>query len=789
MTYEEGSSTITSPSAIEDNEQVNNPRAQEKEMKDLLEITKGSLIKEKPRVPMNEEVMQEVLKEESDAEFEKMKDVDDMIAEMCLSKEAKESLKIQKLKRIYRELGTTLKNSKDLEAYRVETTLEAYENASELKEAPYSSIIAKSIQVGETPRLLSNRKPADQMVDIEEVKGQAELRIEFNNQSNYVPKGINDTFLPKRWNVYDSMYKEHTKYRQGRHFEEYIDLIGTGSQEGVDLREKRMRIEIATLVKLQENFHHWIFNYLSNKVQELKKSLQDKSGLEKSCSNRPNNETNKGNQLKQSESSSLMDAVEDLDLLVENPAKNLVCCLCKQRGERKISGRIIPFQGLLSVHVNCAFWSTEVFEATDGAMMNFFFAYKRAKGVKCSYCGKAGASLGCNLKKCHANYHFICAVSQQAAFLPNKIMYCRQCAKNKDYTPGVCPELNQKRRLYIAKNNTLFANANDMGDGMVERWKPFGYESFNRVGNLTVIRLSKKLDKILSGNQREASLLANLDGYMSLRITWNVFDLNNLSAGLPFFASKGYYLCCGTSTRAMTVKVYPRASVNIIRPHLPHYMVLGQAPEIDNKEIRPIAEKDAREIQTIWLSGIKKHLPKFSLENISLTSDDFVGINKFPISAWHSLNVKNAEVVLYSSAQTESVKAVSGTSKRDTNGPKQTHPMFIGRLKEETFDDIISLNTEIGTQSTKYISYKRSQPSPFAGKIGVHSTGAPIAPGKFSRKGKLKEAVTESKNPKTNVRDVDLPIGMKYRNYRQMIKAVEVAPSRIHKNGLFATEE
>eukprot|EP00826_Nyctotherus_ovalis_P005350 TRINITY_DN11207_c0_g2_i11.p1 TRINITY_DN11207_c0_g2~~TRINITY_DN11207_c0_g2_i11.p1 ORF type:complete len:759 (-),score=214.09 TRINITY_DN11207_c0_g2_i11:267-2543(-) len=758
-------------------------------MKDLLKITKDSIQREKVQMPMNDQVMQEVIKEESDSDFERMKDVSEGVIGMCLNKEAKESWRVQRLKGMYKELGMSFKDAKGLDKFKVESVLEACENESEVKDTPYPSLIAQAIQAGGSLRALaSNKETVERMADVEEVKGkpQTELRVSFRSKEKFVPKGINDTFLPKRWNVYDSLYKGHPKYRQGRQFEEYISLIGNGSQESDDIRERRMRIEIATMVKVQENFHHWIYNYLSNKVQELKKSLHNKSGLEKTSSHKVADDVNKAGQLRQLEGASLIDIVDELDPIVENPAKNLVCCLCKQRGERKLSGRIIPFQGLLGVHVNCAFWSTEVFETTDGALVNFYFAYKRAKGAKCNFCGKVGASLGCSSKKCHNNYHFICALSQQAAFLPSKVMYCRQCAKNKGHTAGLCTELSQKRRFYIAKNNTPFANANDMVDGMIERWKPFGYESFNRVGNLTVIHLSKKLDKILSGNHREAFLLANLDGYMSLRITWNIFDLNSLSAGLPFFASKGYYLCCGSNTRSMTVKVYARPSVNIVRPHLPPYMVLGQF-EADTKEAKMIAEKDAREIQSLWLGEIKKHLPNFSLENISLSAEDFVGVNKFPIPAWHLLNTKNAEVVLCSCAQAEQVKPAAATSKRDTNASKQTHPMFVGRLKEETFDDIIGLNMEIGSKSTKYISYKRSQPSPFTGKIGVRDSSIP--PSKFSRKGKVKEVATESKNSKTNIREADLPIGMKYRNYRQMAKTVEVAPSRIHKNGLFATEE
>jgi len=38
-------------------------------------------------------------------------------------------------------------------------------------------------------------------------------------------------------------------------------------------------------------------------------------------------------------------------------------------------------------------------------------------------------------------------------------------------------------------------------------------------------------------------------------------------------------------------------------------------------------------------------------------------------------------------------------------------------------------------------------------------------------------------------KEIDLPIAMKYRNYREQPKKVDVGPSKIHRNGLFVLEE
>ena len=128
--------------------------------------------------------------------------------------------------------------------------------------------------------------------------------------------------------------------------------------------------------------------------------------------------------------------------------------------------------------------------------------------------------------------------------------------------------------------------------------------------------------------------------------------------------------------------------------------------------------------------------------------------------------------------------------------PQSDYNRFVGDLREDTFERIIKMNEEMGSKTVRSIKYKRINSPAFIGKIGVREVGsvveeakAGVPGGKIPKRIKTKELGYESKNVKTNVKDIDLPIAMKYRNYRKMPKKVEVAPSRIHKNGLFATED
>ena len=374
-----------------------------------------------------------------------------------------------------------------------------------------------------------------------------------------------------------------------------------------------------------------------------------------------------------------------------------------------------------------------------------------------------GASLSCNTKKYHANYHFICGVIQQVAFAPNKSIYCKQCAKNKGLSLGFPPELNQKRRLYIAKNTAICSGVNDLNKpGILERWRPFVYDCFNRIGNLTVIKLNSRTDKLLLGNAHEANLLSDTDGYASLRIYWNIYDPRDSAKGLPFFNNKAYYLCTGSNS-AIHVKVFNSPSINIVKPYIPPYLSLSRIPDIDSVEPMVTKETDWREMWNDWLSGVRRHLPKFSLENLAFNNNEFVGTTKFPISAWHTLNSKNLDVVLYNA--TESSKNIGAGSKREVSGTKHNYVTFVGELKDEVFDTIIKMNDEMCQKSTQYIAYKRTPSSAFMGKIGVRDFGAPAAqqnPAKMPKRQKPKEIVYESKNVKTNVRyqsDTEYSVG------------------------------
>ncbi|KAL7585327.1 hypothetical protein Lser_V15G45369 [Lactuca serriola] len=61
------------------------------------------------------------------------------------------------------------------------------------------------------------------------------------------------------------------------------------------------------------------------------------------------------------------------------------------------------------VHQQCAVWSPEVYFAGLGCLKNVRSALCRGRVLKCSRCGRRGATIGCRVDRCPKTYHLPCA--------------------------------------------------------------------------------------------------------------------------------------------------------------------------------------------------------------------------------------------------------------------------------------------------------------------------------------------------------------------------------------------
>ncbi|XP_070308027.1 histone-lysine N-methyltransferase 2C isoform X21 [Odocoileus virginianus] len=102
------------------------------------------------------------------------------------------------------------------------------------------------------------------------------------------------------------------------------------------------------------------------------------------------------------------------------------CCFCHEEGDGLTDGpaRLLNLDLDLWVHLNCALWSTEVYETQAGALINVELALRRGLQMKCVFCHKTGATGGCHRFRCTNIYHFTCAIKAQCMFFKDKTMLC-----------------------------------------------------------------------------------------------------------------------------------------------------------------------------------------------------------------------------------------------------------------------------------------------------------------------------------------------------------------------------
>ncbi|XP_057189086.1 histone-lysine N-methyltransferase 2C isoform X3 [Triplophysa rosa] len=104
------------------------------------------------------------------------------------------------------------------------------------------------------------------------------------------------------------------------------------------------------------------------------------------------------------------------------------CCFCQQVGDGLTDGpaRLLNLDLDTWVHLNCALWSSEVYETQAGALINVELARQRGQTVVCAFCQRLGATSGCHRLRCLNIYHFTCALQAGCTFFKDKTMLCHQ---------------------------------------------------------------------------------------------------------------------------------------------------------------------------------------------------------------------------------------------------------------------------------------------------------------------------------------------------------------------------
>ncbi|XP_059575199.1 histone-lysine N-methyltransferase 2D isoform X3 [Alligator mississippiensis] len=247
------------------------------------------------------------------------------------------------------------------------------------------------------------------------------------------------------------------------------------------------------------------------------------------------------------------------------------CCFCHEEGDGATDGpaRLLNLDLDLWVHLNCALWSTEVYETQGGALINVEVALHRGLLTKCSLCQKMGATNSCNRLRCPSVYHFACAIRAKCMFFKDKTMLC-PLHKPKGPCDQELSSFAVFRRVYIERDEVKqIASIIQRG----ERLHMF------RVGGLVFHAIGQLLPHQMADFHSVTALYPV--GYEATRIYWSLRTNNRRCC----------YRCtiCENNGR-------PEFVVQVIEQGLEDLVFTDSSPQaVWNRIIEPVAmmRKDA----------------------------------------------------------------------------------------------------------------------------------------------------------------------------------------------------
>nr|XP_011462057.1 PREDICTED: uncharacterized protein LOC105350813 [Fragaria vesca subsp. vesca] len=102
------------------------------------------------------------------------------------------------------------------------------------------------------------------------------------------------------------------------------------------------------------------------------------------------------------------------------------------------------------VHQHCAVWSPEVYFAGVGCLKNTRAALCRGRALKCTRCGRPGATIGCRVDRCSRTYHLPCARAMNCIFDHRKFLIA--CTGHRKlFQPLGYQYLAHKKKLKVKK--------------------------------------------------------------------------------------------------------------------------------------------------------------------------------------------------------------------------------------------------------------------------------------------------------------------------------------------------
>ncbi|XP_052004173.1 mucin-1-like [Xyrauchen texanus] len=154
-------------------------------------------------------------------------------------------------------------------------------------------------------------------------------------------------------------------------------------------------------------------------------------------------------------------------------ACKIMCVLCQKSDETEITGALSSKENI-SAHQNCLLFASGIYCKNSPTYDDLFgFAVddvnqelRRGKRLKCSHCGKLGATAGCDVKRCKHSFHYPCAIEAHGRAIEdiakgNYKLFCKKHDPQANRTSSV-------NSLTSSPNTSRCASA-DISGRMLEK--------------------------------------------------------------------------------------------------------------------------------------------------------------------------------------------------------------------------------------------------------------------------------------------------------------------------------
>ncbi|CAF1248982.1 unnamed protein product [Adineta steineri] len=201
------------------------------------------------------------------------------------------------------------------------------------------------------------------------------------------------------------------------------------------------------------------------------------------------------------------------------------CAFCNGIGDMTTNGpgRLLNLDVGQWCHLNCAFWSYEVYETLSGALMCVEQAFMRSIYTECIICKQKGSSLTCFYPRCSNTYHFTCAMDNGCVFYKDKTVMCPMHASKTAANDQILEDKSVLRKVWINRDEIK-----QIQNYMNEEHEDKSY--ILRIGSLILHNIGQLLP-----HQLQSSVFHNRNfvypvGYTITRFYWSMRNPNRRCA-------------------------------------------------------------------------------------------------------------------------------------------------------------------------------------------------------------------------------------------------------------------